>query len=353
MKHLFYFTRVKLMLTVGIFSLQSISSNLPINTRSCSFTGPYSTFCNLNVLTQACVGGTLNVAGINVVSGNVFFGNTCRVDEINGDDTIGNRNGAPFKTIGAALTDALPGDVVWVFPGTYNETLTIPDGIVLSGICYGSTYVQQLGVTTPTDLITVGQGCIVNNINFLVTAAADVPIRGIVLTGNTTGAASTLSNGQIEINTTAAGLTTSNVYGVSYSSAGNPAFIDATIVFSSIVITESTGIVRGVLVDSTNQLDIVNAQVQAFGVSNAIAVETNAPGAIVKSAASIFNGTTADISQTSGTLSVGTVSLVNSNANGLGFSTLVYPNTFIWGDPNFEVGGGKTLYVSRNTVIIE
>jgi hypothetical protein len=45
--------------------------------------------------------------------------------------------------------------------------------------------------------------------------------------------------------------------------------------------------------------------------------------------ASTIQGITADISQTAGTLTVGTTNLFSSNANSLGFSTVVQPTTII------------------------
>ena len=67
-----------------------------------------------------------------------LLGNTLRVDSIYGNDSTGTLGGPPFKTINAALSAASSGNVVWIFPGTYNESITIPTGVSVIGLTEGA-----------------------------------------------------------------------------------------------------------------------------------------------------------------------------------------------------------------------
>ena len=61
--------------------------------------------------------------------------------------------GTPFKTIGAALSMASAGDLVWIAPGTYVENLTLPniDNLTICGSGKNSTIIKAAtGSTTPT-----------------------------------------------------------------------------------------------------------------------------------------------------------------------------------------------------------
>jgi hypothetical protein len=61
--------------------------------------------------------------------------------------------GTPYKTIGAALSAASAGDLVWIAPGTYVENLTLPsiDNLTICGSGKNSTIIKAAtGSTTPT-----------------------------------------------------------------------------------------------------------------------------------------------------------------------------------------------------------
>ena len=61
--------------------------------------------------------------------------------------------GTPYKTIGAALSAASAGDLVWIAPGTYTENLTLPniDNLTICGSGKNSTIIKAAtGSTTPT-----------------------------------------------------------------------------------------------------------------------------------------------------------------------------------------------------------
>lgn len=345
----------KQLLFIFLLQLCLSGSIFAISRSVCPLPGQGATFCNLNVgnfcvTGDAQVGGTLNVNGlingtdISVASGNVFFGNTCRVDQVNGSDALGNRNGAPFKTISAALAVAQPFDAVWVFPGNYNETITVPANVSLRGLAAGTVFIQQLGVTVPTDLVTMGTSSSLEEVNLILTAAADVQLRGIVLPGSAVTPVN-IRESVLIIDNTAAGLTTSNVYGIYYAAAGNPAFVDLFITSSISIITNGTGITRGILVDKPNQFVMLSSSAASALGSNAIAIETTHPLAVVIANTALLGGATADISQVAGSIGLSSANLENSTANGLGFGTLIKPSAFIFGNTDIPIGANQTLWM--------
>lgn len=301
----------------------------------CPFTGPRATFCDVQ-LNNLCVNG--------LISGGVTqgFGNVARVDQVYGNDSTGARNGAPFKTIQAALDAAQAGDTVWVFPGIYNEAVIIPDDVALRGLANNSVTIQQTGVTSATTLVSMGSRSSIQEINLKITAAADVPLKGIVLSG-TEFASSFIVLCNILIDTTILGPTTSNVYGISYGAPGNPNGQDICIGSSITILTQSTN-VRGVLIDKPDQLLLLACGIAAFG-SSAIGVETADANAIVILDGANVSATTADISQTAGDLNLLASALENSTANGLGFDTLVKPATFIFADIDIPLGANQTFWL--------
>src|SRR5205809_218806 len=90
------------------------------------------------------------------------FTNIIYVDK-NGNDSTGQRNGKPFLTITASLNVALSGDIVIIYPGTYNETISIPSGVNVKGISSVNTIISK-SVSSNTDLITLQSNCLLENI---------------------------------------------------------------------------------------------------------------------------------------------------------------------------------------------
>lgn len=86
-----------------------------------------------------CVSGDSSGTSANLTTTNELY-----VD-VAGDDGTGARNkpDKPYLTIGAAVAAALPGDVVNVRPGTYNEKNILKTGIVVRGT--RATYVIYTG----------------------------------------------------------------------------------------------------------------------------------------------------------------------------------------------------------------
>lgn len=360
MKRIIYFFILIFVLPITAHIRQQVTDNFmksKMLSRSvpCTFTGPAAEFCNVNVRDQVCIGGNLNVAGI--ISGTVVdqgFGNVCRVDKVYGDDITGARNGAPFLTIQAALDAALPGDVVWVFPGVYEEVVTIPVGVNLASVTLGAATIQQVNVTEPTDLVTIGEGSFINGFVLILNSTEHVQLRGIVHDSMATQSVPTLIyNVTLLIDNSQAGAGSSDIYGIYMTGTGNVGFIGDFIVNGLIQVTSTgNGKKRGIYIDSPTLLELVGPIVIMFGGTDSIALETDNPAVFCVSQAGSLNGDfflgSPDISQTQGTISLDFTYLGNSNASGIGFGTLIVPSQYIWGNTSV-IGGAQTYYLRPGT----
>ena len=290
------------------FNGKSIYGRIPV-ARSCPVVGPLAAqFCNINVSDSLCVAG----------KGNVFFGNIARVDKIWGNNDTATLNGAPFLTIGAALAVTAPGDVVWIGPGTYNETITIP------------AVLQQATLLMSSDL--------------------DVQMRGVVHSGTLPYGGSTLYNVNIFIDSNFPGAGTSNVYAVHFTGDADNSAPDA--IFGGLINVNVAGTgqrVRWIYIDSAALVEVTSAIGMVLGGTNSIALEVNNAGANLAVGAGAAGGTTADISRTAGLLQITAIYLVNSTANNLGFTNLLFPQTFTWAEPDTPIGPPGIFYLRPGT----
>lgn len=273
-----------------------------------------------------------------------LLGNIIRVDQQHGNDYTGTVNSLPFETINGALAAASPGNVVWVFPGTYQESFTIPNGVSVIGMSLGGSSSAGVliteNVSVPTDLVTMGENSRLQNVSLSLTSSSHVQLRGIVFPG-TTSATAKVSNVDVMIDNSAAPTNgSSNVYGIHSIGTGSPNATTYTLNSTHITIHSiGLGAKRGVLIDAANNLNINNSciMVTNTGSGSAISTETKHPSASCIASSSTLSGSTADISQTLGTLIPLNTQLLNATANGLGFSTTVPPATINWDNQeNFQ-----------------
>lgn len=318
-------------------------------------------FCDLQILNnlianQLCAQGNAQIAGNlavdGIITGNVtdaIFGKTLRVDQINGNDATGAANGPPFLTINAALAQSLPGDFIWIFPGIYNESIVIPNGVAVRGVSTGVVTIQKIHVVAATDLITMGENTRLEDVTLQLTSSAHVSLRGIVFPGTSSDNA-TWNNSILRVDNAGAGAGTSDVYGIHSNGTGQPtdaisAIRDCTVLVNSI----GTGKKRGILIDNANAFTIRDSSIFVAGGSDSIGVETNDIDADFAAYNSNISGDTADISQTLGNLEVVGTEFEHSTANGLGFNATILPSSYIWGDPDTPIGSGLTLYLRPGT----
>jgi len=112
------------------------------------------------------VGATLVGAS---AGGAIPTGNILYVDAVNGNNgtAVSGRLDLPYLTIVAALSAAVPGDAVHVYPGTYPEDVNVTTGISLIGIG-GPERVLITGSGVGADVVILGDGCYVHSIGVVV-----------------------------------------------------------------------------------------------------------------------------------------------------------------------------------------
>lgn len=255
------------------------------------------------------------------------LGNTLRVDAVYGNDVTAalDRYNKPFLTITAALSAALAGENVLVGAGTYNESLTIPANVSVTGSGAQAVVLQRLNVSSNTTLLTMGSNSRFENFTLNLSSSSNVNLIGCDFpTGTATNAK--LRNSIWTVTSTATGSNT--ILGVrSAGTSVNPSQFSApnAIQRSTInVISSSTGSTRGILVSGANRFAVRDIVVYARGTgSDIVGAETTDANAVLDSKTTTISGTLYDINQTAGRIELGATDLVNNNANGNGFATSI------------------------------
>lgn len=269
-----------------------------------------------------------------------------------GDDGLAFIGGNPFKTINGAITainaSNAQGVTILVFPGVYDETISIPAGNSLRGISGSTVRISKQNVTSDTTLITMSENTTMEDVSLLLSSIQHVHLVGVAFPGVSTESAK-LKGVTIEVdNSLASAAGTSNVYGVHSFGTGNPT-ISTDNVNDSIIITKSAGLgtKRSILSDTNphtfNCRNNILLTTSAGGAGSYIAAEVNQVGALLNLRGSSAQGQTADISQTAGRLNIGSTNLQNANANNLGFSTDEQPAILIWAQPGV-IAVGTSFY---------
>lgn len=270
---------------------------------------------------------------------NAFLhGNMVYVDGDYGNDSTGVREDftRPFKTIAAALAAATSGDCVYVYPGTYSITtgLVIPTGISLRGATAINCIISMTGITADKTVVTMGENSRFEDFTIVVGSNGHYTITGIKFGGTTTATARCRTI-NVSIDNSGAGAGTSNVTGILIQSTGAPG-AEFNCVRSCVVTVHSvsSGVKRGLLMDtSAGNAYVRDSNFVAHGGSDAIAIEINKSGAILGMVTGVADGDIADVSQTDGTLQLGQIDLIHSNANGKGFTATQISFNTTWADP--------------------
>lgn len=282
------------------------------------------------------------------------LGGVLRVDALFGNDATGKRNSLPFATINAALAAAQSGDLVWILPGTYAESFTIPDGVSVRGASLNAVKITKT-VTTATDLVTMGENTRLEDVSLTVTSNSHVQLRGIVFPG-TTSATAKLRTSTITVDNSGAGAGTSNVYGVHSTGTGLPTEDIAAIRACNITVRSAgLGSKRGILVNSASDFHMRDTSILVTnsGGGAAIGVETNHASAAFTARSSTISGSSADISQTQGIMTIVSTDLLNATANGLPFTTKISPSILVWADSGTLPAGTNFMHVGTDTPLNE
>lgn len=289
-------------------------------------------------------------------------GNLVTVDDVYGNDSTGARSGLPFKTITAATAAAVSGDVVYVLPGTYNEAITLKNGVSLIGASERAVIIQKLGVTAHTTLVTMAENCHLSEVTLNLTSTGHYNLTGITWPGTSTQT-STLHDFRLNVDNQTAGTGgTSNVYGIHASGTDSVADITNALQDGVVVVnTTGNGTKRAILLDGATSLNMSGVNVSLTKVvasgGSYITAETNHASAIMRIRLATITGATAspDISQTLGQINLGAVSLTNANANGLGFRVDLSPSStpFVYMDPGGLTSGARYLRPGTTNATVE
>jgi hypothetical protein len=249
------------------------------------------------------------------------------VDAVYGNDVSGTANPYvyPFLTISAALSNASSGQTVFVRPGTYTESITMPAGVALRGANTQTVTVTRTNVTSNVTLLTMGSNCRVEDMTFTLTSLCNVNLTGVDWPSGTP----IVSKLRTAVVNVVSGGTGSNTI-VGMLSAGSSATTynaaDATRGCTVSVDASSSGPIRGLYVTGSNWFSSrdTNYNIRGTG-SNIVGVETTNAGSYASLKHSTVRGgngtgTNFDINRTAGEILLGSVDLVNNSANGNGFS---------------------------------
>jgi hypothetical protein len=249
------------------------------------------------------------------------------VDAVYGNDVSGTANPYvyPFLTISAALSNASSGQTVFVRPGTYTESITMPAGVALRGANTQTVTVTRTNVTSNVTLLTMGSNCRVEDMTFTLTSLCNVNLTGVDWPSGTP----IVSKLRTAVVNVVSGGTGSNTI-VGMLSAGSSATTynaaDATRGCTVSVDASSSGPIRGLYLTGSNWFSSrdTNYNIRGTG-SNIVGVETTNAGSYASLKHSTVRGgngtgTNFDINRTAGEILLGSVDLVNNSANGNGFS---------------------------------
>jgi hypothetical protein len=199
---------------------------------------------------------------------------------------------------------------------------------------------KQQGALDATDLVTLGSGSILQAVTLQLISTTHVQLRGVVFPS---GSAVTSQIRLVSIvvnNAGAGGSGTSDVFGVYCTGIGwnSVTFADAHLNLVLIAVSSNgNGKKRGIMIDfSSGTLNmgvvrsIASNASSTGGSGTYIGLETNTTGSTAQIRFAVMGGTSADISQTSGMISMAWTQLLNTNANGYGFTPFVAPSFLSW-----------------------
>ncbi len=282
----------------------------------------------------------------------LYTGNLLHVDAVYGDDTAATATSEskyhiPFKTIQAALNVAVSGQTVLVYPGTYNEAITMTtSNVSLRGVSVQTVKIQQVDVTSTTTLVTLGQNCRIEDVTLTLSSSSNSNIN-LIGVDIQSDASITSKLRTLVLNVNYTGTGTGNIYGI-YS--GGTSSVDPTssntIRASTINVTSTAnGVCRGILVSNTNLVSSRDTNIYASGTgTDIIGCETASVNSHLDLITSSVSGVLQDIKQTNGHILISSTNLVNNNAGTQSFSVSTAVETLYFGVLG-NLGADKTYYL--------
>jgi len=286
-----------------------------------------------------------------------YPGNMVTVDKIIGNDSSGARNGPPFQSIFGALQVAQPQDTVFVYPGFYEESVTIPSNISLVGIDPNRCIFGNSGATASTTALNFSNlNSRISNMGIFLGSTNSVQLRGVQMGG------SAINTGIIEnciINIDNSGVTggaSCNVYGIVAEGASGRTPVGGYINVKDCQIRVTSvgfGVKRACHAGTATNLSVFNSNMFCQPPTGASSVGSfigafSATGSTCTLANSTVSGYTNDIFPNKGsTFNVNHTRLINYNsANLCFFATPTYSLTCYGSGPvsgGYFITGGSTI----------
>jgi hypothetical protein len=298
----------------------------------------------------------------------LYRGKTLIVDSVNGNDGYGTEYpySYPFKTVQKAIDLSVSGDTVFLYPGVYDETLTVKSGIAVRGINTQTVSISKTNVVSNTTLVTLDSNCRIEDMTMNLTGATG----GITLTGvnliNTAPQTSKIRTTVVNVSnydthpSVAYGVlssgTTSNVTKLTSSNA-----IRASTINVNLGSTGSTGC--ALLVSGSNLTTCRDCNFFANGPTGYSGdTGTHIIGCCINSAvgntgalglySSTLSGATYDIAKENGNIFLlGFSDLANNTTNGNSFNVVTQANAQAYGIAgNFNTSG--TYYLVPGSISV-
>jgi len=222
----------------------------------------------------------------------------------------------PFLTINGAFASALAGDEVFLYPGTYNEVITVPSGVSLRGANSQGVIIQQINPIVPLAVVTLSQNSRMEDVTVnlsIAVAPGPGPFIGVdFASGASVNAKFRTSNVVVNL---AAG--NAAMYGIQSSgvSALGPSVSHA--IRSTSISVNGSGVlpIRGIIVNGPNRFVIRDCVIGADGVgADCVACETIDALAFLGLKTSTLEGSLYDVLQTAGKIVIGASDLIRHTA---------------------------------------
>lgn len=251
---------------------------------------------------------------VEILPYSIYWSNILRVDK-NGDDAKGVVAGYPFKTIGAASTASVAGQVVLIGPGVYGEQLILKGSVSYVGTDRNTCSILG-GLTVSGSLVQMAYDARIKNMTIYNASTTDgietsaIRFPGVSMSGN-----ALCENCHILNQNTAGATNITN--GVLFDGSGTIGFNVENLVGCFINAVGSSNETYGVKMTTSCQGRLRNCHINSVDYG----VKTNNAGSILHFNNCSITGTTTDISQDLGQIILNSSSIVNKTANGFGFQT--------------------------------
>jgi hypothetical protein len=275
------------------------------------------------------------------------WGQVAYVDKTYGNDSNGAVGGAPYLTVTAALSAANGAAnsstpiTVLVKPGLYAEagTMTIGSFVTLRGVGQRSVTISRAAVAN-TDFVTISANGHMSHCTISLTCTGTFTIRGVILSDTST---STITDCRITVDQTSTGA--SEVIGILSNGSQTPleyvTAIEDTAVLVNSAGTSTKCALRLTTANSCNTVNCVFACTRTAGAGTTFyGAETNNASAIWRDHGSKVFGTIADITQTTGTITLRDTRLIGNTANALSFTALSGYPLYFGGPSSGNLGNG-------------